>query len=134
MKETLIKHLQGGNALEVWIAGLIWTCIGIALVKLYFYKREYKFNILYWLNDNIKDVGLGLLICLILLRMGNLAIKLIEQISNYQLGEVKDFVAFLLFTAIFIQYRLHKARKPISKEIATEMVECNETTKRRRRS
>lgn len=121
----LWKQLQGGNTIEIWFAGLIWTIIGISLVKLYYYKKNYKFNLKYWLNDNIKDVALGLLISLVLLRMGNFGLRIFEKVFSYKLGEVKDFVAFMLFASIFIQYQLHKRRKPISKEVETEMLQSN---------
>ena len=125
----LIDHLQGGNPIEVWIAGLIWSGMGIALVKVYYYRKEYNFNIKYWINDNIRDIGVGFLIAIVLLRMGDIAIKIIEQVSNYNLGEVNDFVAFMLFSSIYIQYKLHINRIPISTKVASKMVRSNRTRK-----
>ena len=120
-----LKHLQGGNSIEVWISGIVWSFVGIALVKLFYYKRVGTFSIKFWLNDNIKDVGLGFLLSIILLRMGKFAIRMFERAFEWEIGEVEDFVAFMIFVSIFIQHKLHKNREPISKDVANRMDECN---------
>lgn len=120
-----LTHLQGGNSIEVWVSGIAWSFVGIALVKLFYYKRTSAFSFKFWINDNIKDVGLGFLLSLIVLRMGNFGVRMFERAFDWQIGEVEDFVAFMIFVSIFIQYKLHKNREPISKEVVEEMEECN---------
>ena len=124
------QALFGEHGFEVWIGAFIWTLIGIVLVKTYFYNSANKFNLKFWLNDNLKDTLLGLLSSLVILRLGDGTLHILEDKFDYSVPfDTNDFVGFLLVVSIFIQYKLHKARKPISNFIKTQMHMHNEHCK-----
>ena len=106
--------ILGGHGWQVWLAALVWTLVGIIIVKVFYYNRKVKFNLKYWINDNIKDVALGFLFCLIMLRLGDGAIHILEERFQYDVPfDTDDFVGVLLILSIFLQNRLHKKRTPI---------------------
>jgi len=58
----LLHEILGEHNIEVWIAGMFWSLLGIIAVKLYFLNSKVDFNMRYWLNDNGIDVVKGLLV------------------------------------------------------------------------
>lgn len=122
---NILNELLGENALEIWIAGIFWAFFGIISVKLWFLNSEVKFNLKYWLNDNILDIVKGLIWALVILRLGDIVIQILKNKFGYDLPETTDFVAAMILISGFIQYRLHKKRKPISKKVADEMEKNN---------
>lgn len=115
-----MEKFLGQHAIEIWLSGIYWALLSIILVKVYYYNAANKFNLKYWFNDNIKDVILGFGATLLVLRLGDYAFHIAEQFG-FNVGEVNDFVAFIIPVSIYIQYKLHNSRKPISKRIESEM-------------
>lgn len=126
--QNFIDQLLGQHLLSVWSAGLIWCIIGISLVKAYFFDRKKNNKLKFYLNDNAQDVILGIIICLILLRLGDYAFNVAEHLG-YTLGDTTDFVAWMIPISCIVQYKLHKRRKPISNKIANQMHFHNENEK-----
>lgn len=125
----IFDELLGAHAIEVWIAGMFWALLGIIAVKLY-YAPSKGFNIKYWLNDNLIDVLKGFLWALVILRLGDYVLKLIATKLDFTIPETTDFVIVMIVISGFIQYKLHKKRKPISKKIETKMKVHNNNYKR----
>lgn len=118
---TLKEAIFGEHGLQVWIAAMLWTMVGIAIVKTYYYNRANKFNLRFWLNDNLKDVLLGFLSCLVGLRLADQLIHLLAENGISLPIDTDDFVIVMLVVSIYIQNRLHKNRNPISKNVENEM-------------
>lgn len=126
---TFLQQLLGQHTLAIWGAGIIWSILGIALVKVWAIPRGVKLKPLFWLNDNIRDIILGLLSSLVLMRLGDWGIHLIKQNFWENMPETTDIVAIMIVISGALQYWLHKKRKPISKSIKEEMHIHNENCK-----
>lgn len=125
----LLNQLLGKHAIEVWIAGLAWSLAGIIAVKLYFLNSKVKFSLKYWLNDNLVDVLKGMFWAMVILRMGDYVLHLAKDKLEWTIPETTDFVIIMIVVSGFIQYKLHKNRKPISKAVEEEMHIHNENCK-----
>jgi|TARA_Y100000310_G_C20704425_1_gene834131 hypothetical protein len=125
----LIHQLLGTYAIEVWIAGMFWSLLGILAVKLYYVPSNVKFNLKFWLNDNLVDVLKGLFWALVILRLGDYVLHLAEDKLNWTIPETTDFVIVMIVISGFIQYKLHQNRKPISKKVQQQMHVHNENCK-----
>ncbi len=124
-----MEQLFGQHALSVWAAGIIWTLVGIALVKTYYYDRDVQFNLKYYLNDNVRDILLGTIIGLIVLRLGDYAVHFIQERVGFDVPQTKDFVGLMIIISAAIQVKLHKERNPVSKKIEAKMIISNEEEK-----
>jgi len=113
--EKFLEQLLGQHGWEIWIAGLIWSLLGIALIKIYFYDKTVRFSLKFWLNDNFRDVLLGIVANLILLRLGDYGIQLLTERFGYDIGTTSDFVGLMIVVSAFIQYKLHKNREKLKK-------------------
>jgi hypothetical protein len=122
----LLKQLLGEHAIEVWIAGMFWSLLGIVAVKLYFLNSKVKFNFKFWANDNLIDVVKGMFWAMVILRLGDYILHLAETKLNWTIPETSDFVIYMIVISGSIQYYLHRNRKPISKKIEEEMHVHNE--------
>lgn len=111
----------GEHSLSTWIEGIIWSFMGIALIKVYYYDNSVGFNWKYYLNDNIKDILLGILSSLIVLRMGSYVISVIQNGFGIEIPYTEDVVSLVIVISAYIQVKLHKNRKPISRKIKEEM-------------
>jgi len=127
--KELAHQLLGEHAVEVWIAGIWWSFLGIVAVKLYYLNPKVKFSFKFWINDNFLDVVKGLFWALIILRLGDYIIHLAQDKLDWSIPETTDFVIYMIVISGFIQYKLHKKRKPVSKKIAQEMHIHNENCK-----
>lgn len=127
--KLIIESLLGTLPSHIWIAGMIWAMIGAAFIKVLNYPKKAKFNLTYWLNDNLKDVLLGFLSSLIILRLGNYAYVLVQKYTTIDFDVPPDFVMFMILIAGAIQYYLHKKRKPFSVNIEKKMIESNKEIK-----
>lgn len=117
----LLHQLLGEHAIEVWIAGMFWSLLGIIAVKLYFLNSKVKFNLKFWINDNLIDVIKGLFWSLVILRLGDYVIHLLRDKFDFTIPETTDFVIYMIVISGAIQYKLHKSRKAISKTISKQM-------------
>lgn len=125
----ILHQLLGEHSIDIWIAGMFWSLLGILAVKIYFLNAKVKFSLKFWLNDNLIDVVKGLIWALIILRMGDYAIHLLIERFDFNLPETTDFVIYMILISGAIQYRLHKNRTPISKKVDAEMHIHNEQCK-----
>ena len=109
--DEFLRQLLGDNNGAIWLAGMIWSLIGVLLIKVYFYDRNTgKFNFKFWLNDNGRDVLLGIIISAIALRLGDYSLEFLRDKFGYNLGETSDFVGAMILISAFVQYKLHKKR------------------------
>ena len=111
---NLINQILGDQPFAVWLAGILWSFIGIMAVKLYYLKPQTKFNLTYWLNDNLLDVLKGLFWALIILRLSDYGVNLLREQTSLNLPQTPDFVIYMIIISGIIQVRLHSKRKPIS--------------------
>lgn len=123
-----MEHFLGQHAIEIWLSGMYWALFSILLVKVYYYNPAHKFQLKYWLNDNLKDVLLGFGLSLLVMRLGDYAFHIASEFG-FNVGEVTDFVAFIIPVSIYIQYKLHKNRKPLNKYLEYEMHQHNKDCK-----
>lgn len=127
----LLHQILGEHAIEVWIAGMFWALLGIIAVKLYFLNSKVKFNLKFWINDNAIDVAKGMFWAMVILRLGDYIIYLAEDKLDLTVPETSDFVIYMIVISGYIQYRLHKNRKPISSTVSKQMhvhnANCNHT-------
>lgn len=117
----LLHQLLGEHAIEVWIAGIFWSLLGIIAVKLYFLNSKVKFSLRFWLNDNLIDVIKGMFWAIVILRLGDYVIHLLRDKFDFTIPETTDFVIYMIVVSGAIQYKLHKSRKPISNKVAKQM-------------
>lgn len=102
-----------------WIGAIIWTIIGIAFFKACIFPHGHtKFSISRWLNENLADVIRGLLLTLVVMKIGDVIFQLLSftGIDLTSLGDsIKeaglDPVQFSLVVAIGFQYILYKRSK-----------------------
>lgn len=125
----LLHQLLGEHAIEIWVAGMFWSLLGIIAVKLWFLNSKVKFSLKFWLNDNLIDVIKGMFWALVILRLGDYILHLAEDKLKWTIPETTDFVIYMIVISGFIQYKLHKNRKPISKTVAEQMHVHNEHCK-----
>lgn len=125
----LLHELLGEHTVEIWLAGVFWSIMGIAFIKVYFYNRKNKFSLKCWLNDNLRDVILGLIASLLILRLGDYVIHFLRDRFNFTIPETTDFVVYMIIISGSIQVYLHKKRKPLSKNVENEMHVHNENCK-----
>lgn len=113
----LINEILGKHPLEIWGAGLIWSLIGIIAVKLYYLSDKIEsFSLTFWLKDNGIEIIKGIIWAMVIIRLGDVAIDLLKDKFKYDLPETTDFVALMILISGFIQYKLHKKRKPLIKK------------------
>ncbi|MDO6813830.1 hypothetical protein [Tenacibaculum soleae] len=111
----LLKQILGSQSVEVWLAGMFWSLQGIIAIKLYYLPSKEKFNLKFWLNDNLIDVVKGLFWSLVALRLGDYLIQVLRQKMNFDLPETTDFVVYMIIISAVIQYKLHQNRTPVLK-------------------
>jgi hypothetical protein len=107
--------LFGEYGIEVWIASILWSFLGAVIVKVKFLPSnltwsDFKFKI--WINENSIDFIKAILFSIIILRLGDTAINLFEYYAQELPIEIEDFIIFNLFISLYLQYKLHKSRKP----------------------
>lgn len=118
----------GTHSGPVWVSGIIWALAGIALVKIYYYKPRNKFSLKFWVNDNLKDISLGLLATLLLLRIGDVAILILALYMPSWAGileGVNDSTIVVIIASVYIQVKLHKRGSPISTKLKSQMKKQN---------
>ena len=125
----LLHQLLGEHAIEVWLAGVFWSLLGIIAVKLYFLNSKVKFSFKFWINDNGLDVVKGMFWAVVILRLGDYVIHLMRDKFEITIPETTDFVIYMIVISGIIQYKLHKNRKPLSKRVSEEMHIHNENCK-----
>lgn len=109
---------------HLWLGSLLWTLIGIAFVKTYTFPYGQKtFSWKYWIKNNTRDVILGLLGTLILMKVGDAIIKIASAVgldTNGVATVLQDVnlnpVQLALVVAIIVQWKLH-LRKEKKKEL-----------------
>ncbi len=69
MLKSLVEILKPW--FELWGSAIGWTLIGIALVKCIKYPYGVAFSLRTWINENIIDVMIGILITLIVVKLGD---------------------------------------------------------------
>jgi hypothetical protein len=104
MVTTLLIELA--QATE-WFKGIGWSFIGIAIVKTYYVPSNEKFDISKWLRENFRDVFLGILISIAILRIGDSAIDWILGKLNATLPENIDIHAAMIVISGYLQHWLH---------------------------
>lgn len=119
--ENLLQQLLGNQPLEVWIAGMVWSLVGIALVKLFYVWQKIggtnkRFSIVTWLNHNTIDVILGLLAGLVILRLEDYTLTLIAKWTTFEVPATEDFVVIMIVLSGFIQVGLHKKGIPLKRD------------------
>lgn len=118
--EQFIDQLLGEHTFAIWVAGILWAFIGIAAFKLWSVWKaknkdpKFKFSFKTWFNENTIDFMIGVVVALIVLRMGDYSFQLAAKFG-YDWGRSEDFVAAMIPISAFIQWRLDKARIKISK-------------------
>jgi hypothetical protein len=121
----ILQEIGGDHTIEVWIAAFFWSLIGIIGIKLWAYKKRNKFNFKFWINDNSRDILLGILLSMVILRLGDYLIYIINNNTSFKIPETEDFIAMMIVISAYVQYKLHKSRLPISNRIKDEMNEYN---------
>lgn len=124
--EEFINQVFGQHAWQIWGAGLPWSLIAIIGVKMKFLPSDMKwsdFKVKYWLNENGLDILKGILWAMLIMRLGDVAIHLIEKHAAFDVPETTDFVIVMIVISGFIQYRLHKNRTPISKKMEEKRID-----------
>jgi hypothetical protein len=122
----ILQEIGGDHTIEVWVAALFWSLIGIIGIKLWAYKKRNKFNFKFWLNDNVRDIIFGIILSMVILRLGDYLIYIINNNTSFKIPETEDFIAMMIVISAYVQYKLHKSRTPISKRIQSEMNDYNE--------
>jgi hypothetical protein len=125
----ILQEIGGDHTIEVWVAALFWSLIGIIGIKLWAYKKRNKFNFKFWLNDNVRDIIFGIILSMVILRLGDYLIYIINNNTSFKIPETEDFIAMMIVISAYVQYKLHKSRTPISKRIQSEMNDYNEKLK-----
>lgn len=113
--ETFLNHLFGESTGAQYLASLVWILISIAGVKLFYYPAGIKFKFLKWVNENLKDVLLGIIVSFGVLRLGEWGISFVESKFALDLPEATDMISVIIIVTVLIQIKLHKERKPIVK-------------------
>ena len=129
-----LHAIFGEHAIDIWVAGFIWALIGIIGVKVWFLIREHHVNIKsfkfkFWINDNAIDVIAGMVFSLIILRLGDYVIHLLQDKWAFTIPETTDFVIYMIVISGAIQWYLHKNRTPVSKDVQAKMHVHNENCK-----
>lgn len=124
MKE-FINQLLGEHTVAIWTAGILWALIGIFAFKLFVvvkkswsdpdFLKNFRWKV--WFNENVLDIVFGVLLALIILRLGDYTFELANKKFGYDWGRPEDFVAFMIPISAFIQWQLHKRRPVISKSV-----------------
>lgn len=129
--ELSIKTAFFGNQdLSVWLAGLIWSFVGIVGVKVWFLQNGFSlktFSFKYWLNDNLVDILKGLVVSIVMLRLEDYGLSLLRDKFQINVPDSADFVMILLVLSAIVQIRLHKKRTPLSKSLKEQMSHLNST-------
>lgn len=120
--DEILKHLLGEQPFQVWIAGFVWSFIGILTVKVYFLKNIKNFSLKIWFNDNTIDVTKGLFLSAVILRLGDVAFEIAKNSFGYNLGQTKDFVSGMILISMAIQVWLHKNGQRITDIINSKKV------------
>ena len=105
------------TSLSEWVKGIGWAFLGIIIVKIYLIPPG-DFKIWKWINENLRDVILGLLIAIALLRIGDAGIEFLADKLSFEIPEGIDIHAVMILVSGYIQKKLHenhKVRKPIKK-------------------
>ena len=122
--EQFVDQLLGQNTFAIWAAGIIWALMGIFAFKLFVVvKKSYSTPDFFkswswkvWLNENVLDIVFGIVLALIILRLGDYAFTIANKLG-YEWGQTEDFVAWMIAISAFIQWQLHKRRPVISKSV-----------------
>ena len=129
--ELSIKTAFFGNQdISVWLAGLVWSFVGILGVKIWFLQNGFDFKTFsfkYWINDNLVDILKGLMISIVMLRLEDYGLSLLKNKFQINVPESADFVMILLVLSALVQIRLHKKRTPLSKSMQDKMHTQNAT-------
>lgn len=129
--ELSIKTAFFGNQdISVWLAGLMWSFIGIIGVKVWFLQNGFSlktFSFKYWINDNLVDILKGLVASIVMLRLEDYGLSLLRDKFQINVPDSADFVMVLLVLSALVQVRLHKKRTPLSKSLQNEMNQLNGT-------
>ena len=111
------------NTWKLWLDAIGWTLIGIAFVKAVKYPYGVNFSISTWLKENIIDVVIGILLTLIVVKLGEGVLAVIA-LAFPQLKEVTetlhkvnlDPIQLSLVIAILVQWKyVEKWRPKINK-------------------
>ena len=118
--EDVVQHTW-----QDWTDGLFWSMIGILAVKFLMLILKgitwQMFKFRHWLNENIFDVVLGLIISACLLRGGDALVHWITDKFSWKLPDTTDFTVVLMVLSGLIQWALHiKGRKAINKRLQEE--------------
>ena len=120
----------GNQNISVWLAGLIWSFVGIIGVKIWFLQNGFSlktFSFKYWVNDNLVDILKGLVVIIVMLRLEDYGLSLLRDKFQINVPDSADFVMVLLVLSALVQVRLHKKRTPLSKPLQNEMYQVNGT-------
>jgi len=111
MTEQTTNAIIGPHTWDIWAGALIWCLVGIALVKVYYYKPGTKFSFKVWLRENWKDVAVGFVLTMLLVRLGDPVIDLaaaqVSEWINVDISQM-DTVASVTVIAMAVQWFLHK--------------------------
>lgn len=122
--EQFVDQLLGQHTFAIWAAGIIWALMGIVAFKLFVVvKKSYStpgffksWSWKVWFNENVLDIVFGILLALIVLRLGDYAFTVANKLG-YEWGQTEDFVAWMIAISAFIQWQLHKKRPKISSNV-----------------
>lgn len=103
---------------QLWTHSLVWTLIGIAFIKAYIFPyRTEKFSWKYWIKNNTKDVIIGILATLILMKLGDVALAIAAAVGLDTAGLAStlqtvnlDPTQLALIVSMFVQWHLHKRK------------------------
>lgn len=115
-----------------YFSGMFWSLVGAMFVKGWFFPTDsvkglsWGRRMVFWLNDNSKNVGMVVLWSLVILRAGDEAAHIFEKLLTFELPEIADSVVMTMVISGVTQYFRHKKRKPISEKVQQEMHEHNE--------
>jgi hypothetical protein len=102
-----------------WLSALGWAIIGIAFVKVLIYPYGVNFSPWRWIKENIKDVLAGLLLTLIVLKLGLVLLIVVAKWAHIDLEGIDEALSSVnldssqlaLIVAIIFQYKQYKSFK-----------------------
>ena len=107
------------ETLALWGSAMGWTLVGIAFFKAWQYDKTVTFKPLYWVKNNILDVIRGVLLTMVVLKLGDITVELLKYLGidftnvNVAFAELgTDPVQLSLVISIIAQYYIYKRSKP----------------------
>jgi len=106
------------ETLTLWGSAIGWTLVGIAFFKAWQYDKAVTFKPWYWMRNNILDVIRGILLTMVVLKLGDITVELLKYLGvdftnvNVAFSELgTDPVQLSLLISIIAQYYIYKRSK-----------------------